>query len=437
MIEDPIADVVQYIHIQLNRVEKMNKLAGHSKQLTWLMGFLLTVVAGCGSGSEGGGSTQPGMLGVSLTDAPACGFEEVNVTVSKVRVHQSDSASENAAGWTDITLNPARKINLLNLNDPTQPNFALESLGETPLAAGHYTQLRLVLVPNSNNPNPPFANSVVLSGQTTEIALDTPSAVQSGIKLIHQFNVASGQRIDLLLDFDACKSIVTHKNGTYKLKPVIKVIPFELNGIEGFVDTALLNSHVVASAQVNGEIVRATVPNTNTGKFFLARLAPGVNYDVVLTADDHATAVIAGVPVQTSTSTTIISTSDAPFGLGPSATGTINGTVTLNPVTDEEAVFVTAKQTLVSGPTVTVKSLAATLLTTTPLIGDFEYALTLLPTAAPSLAPYSATLPITPTPVGQSTVAGIYTVHASATGYATQSAPNISTGTTQNFNLIP
>src|SRR5437870_5366495 len=190
-----------------------------------------------------------------MTDAPACGFDAVNVTVSKVRVHQSDNASENAAGWTDITLNPPRKINLLDLNDPTQPNRALESLGETPLEAGHYTQLRLVLVPNSGGP--PFANSIVLSAQpNNEIPLDTPSAVQSGIKLIHQFTVGSGQRVDLLLDFDACKSIVQTGNGTYKLKPVIKVIPFVLNGIDGFVDKTLPN--VSVSAQVNGEIVRAT-----------------------------------------------------------------------------------------------------------------------------------------------------------------------------------
>jgi hypothetical protein len=181
----------------------MNALKSHSKLLTALMGFLLAVVA-AGCGSDGGGGTQPGTLGVAITDAPACGFDEVNVTVSKVRVHQSSSASENAAGWTEITLNPTRKINLLNLNDPTQPNLALESLGETPLEAGHYTQLRLVLVPNSGGP--PFANSVVLSGIPGEVALDTPSAVHSGIKLIHQFNVGSGQRVDLLLDFDACKS---------------------------------------------------------------------------------------------------------------------------------------------------------------------------------------------------------------------------------------
>ena len=75
----------------------MNKLKNHSTQFTWLMGLLLTVfVAGCGS--DGGGSTQPGTLGVSLTDAPACGLDAVNVTVSKVLVHQSDNASENTAG---------------------------------------------------------------------------------------------------------------------------------------------------------------------------------------------------------------------------------------------------------------------------------------------------------------------------------------------------
>lgn len=422
----------------------MNTRKNHSTLLTWLMGLLLTVVvAGCGSGSEGGGSTQPGVLGVGMTDAPACGFDAVNVTVGKVRVHQSDSASENAAGWTDITLTPARKINLLDLNDPTQPNFALESLGETPLGAGHYTQLRLVLVPNSGGS--PFANSVVLSGQTTEIALDTPSAVQSGIKLIHQFNVGSGQRVDLLLDFDACKSIVTHNNGTYKLKPVIKVIPFVLNGIEGFVDKTLPN--VIVSAQVNGEIVRATVLNTVTGKFFLAHLDAPANYDVVITADGHATAVIAAVPVPSSTSITTVSTSGAPIPvvtpptLEASATHNIGGTVTLNPATDDETVLVAAKQALNSGPTVTVKSQVATVITATVPTGDYAYALTLLPTAAPSLGPYATPLPILFTQQPAS-VAGQYTVQASASGYVTKSslsAVDISGGdaTSQDFSLTP
>jgi hypothetical protein len=428
----------------------MNTIKNHSKLLTGLMGFLLAiVVAGCGS--DGGGSTQPGVLGVSITDAPACGFDAVNVTVSKVRVHQSDNASENAAGWTDITLSPPRKINLLDLNDPTQPNRALETLGETPLEPGHYTQLRLVLVPNSGGP--PFANSVVLSGIPGEVALETPSAVQSGIKLIHQFTVGSGQRVDLLLDFDACKSIVQTGNGTYKLKPVIKVIPFVLNGIEGFVDTNLLGSNVVVSAQMNnGEIVRATVPNT-AGKFLLAHLdptnCPTTCYDVVITADGRATAVIAAVPVPTSTSVTIISTSVTPFTLQTSTSQSVNGTVTLsNPATDDGTVLVAAKQTLNGGPTVTVKSQVAPVLTTTPLIiGDYSYNLT-LSIGAPWLGQYSTTLPIALTAAAQSAVAGVYTVQGSATVfgtptvYATQTPPpspvNITGGsTTQNFTLTP
>ncbi len=432
------------------------KSKNYYKSLIGLMGLLLAgLVAGCGS--DGGGSTQPGVLAISLTDAPACGFDEVNVTVSKVRVHQSDNASEDAAGWTDITLNPARKINLLDLNDSTlAPKFALESLGETPLAAGHYTQLRLVL---DRNTGPSLANSVVLSSDPTrEIALVTPSAVQSGIKLIHQFTVNSGQRVDLLLDFDACHSIVRTGSGKYILKPVIKVIPYVLNGIDGFVDKALLGNNVVVSAQVNGEVVRATVPNTQTGKFFLAHLTP-TNYDVVITAKNSptntccATAVISGVPVSSSTSITPISTQAQPFQLQPSAFHTIGDAVTLiNPPPlpavddrDDATVTVAAKQALSGGPTVTVRSQVATVNDGADPVGDFGYGL-VLPTAAPSLASYGA-LPITPDATGQAANAGAYSIHGSVqtptVAYTTQtpapSTVNIAAGDNldQDFTLEP
>jgi hypothetical protein len=428
------------------------KLKNHYMSLTWLMGFVLTVfIAGCGS--DGGGSAQPGTVGVSMTDAPACGYDEVNVTVSKVRVHQSGSADDKAAGWTDITLDPPRTINLLNLNDPTKLNFALESLGETSLGAGHYTQLRLVL--EDNNGNQPSANWIVLTGQnpTNKIPLETPSAIRSGVKLIHQFTVNSGQRVDLLLDFDACKSIVRTGSGKYILKPVIKVIPFALNGIEGFVDKqsfvnqSLLGKNIMASAQFNGEIVRATVVNTDTGKFFLAHLDPGNDYDVVITADDHATAVIVGVPVSPAPSITTISTSVAPFPLQTSTFQAIDGTVTLkpdDPANDDGTVIVSAKQTLNPGPTVTVKSQVATVKTDTQAtIGDYGYALT-LPIGAPSRGLYGA-LPITlsATVPDQSAVAKMYTVKGSGqvgtTVFATQaplpSSVDITVVSTQDFTL--
>jgi hypothetical protein len=387
-----------------------------SRPLTWLMASLLAVlVAGCGGGSS---APAPGTLGVSLTDAPACGYNAVNVTVNKVRVHQSASAPDTAAGWTDITLNPPRKINLLGLN-----NGILDSLGETPLAAGQYTQLRLVLDPNTGSG---FANSVVPTGGV-ETQLVTPSAMQSGIKLINQFNVVSGQRVDLVLDFDACKSIVLNGAGIYMLKPVIRISPFTLNGIDGFVDPALLTSNVLVTAQQGGVVAQATAPNATTGEFLLARVAPG-NYDVVITADGHATAVIATVPVTTSTSVVNISTSGVPITLPLSAAHTISGTVALNPVSSTAVAYTMAQQAVSTLPVVTVKSQAADL-------SSGVYSLT-LPIGAPQFATYGA-LPLT-FANGTYTV-GQYTDAASATGYTTQSIMvDISAANfVQNFTLIP
>lgn len=371
--------------------------------VAWLVMVLLLVAAyGCGSNSSE--SPQSGTLSVSLTDAAAGGFDAVNVTVSKVRVHQSSSAEENDSGWSDITLSPARKINLLDLS-----NGVLETLGQTSLPAGHYTQLRLVL---SANTGTALSNSVVLSGTTptAEIPLVTPSAVQSGIKLINEFDVAAGQRVDLVLDFDALKSVVRRGNGTYALKPVIRVVPTVLTGIEGFVATSLTGSSVLVSA-VSGTVTHSTVPDAQTGEFFLARLEAG-SYDVVITADGRATAVIAGVPVSNATSTalvTTVSTSAAPISLPTSTMRNLSGTVTLSPADSTVNTLLSTKQTVTSGLTVTVKS--------QPVDGAYTMS---LPAGAPLLGQYgTGVLPIAFSE--QTAAAGKYTAEASASGYQTQS----------------
>lgn len=395
-------------------------------------GMISTVTAAallsaCGGGGSSSDTNLSGTLGVAITDAPACGFDAVNVTVNKVRVHQSATAGDTDAGWTDITLSPARKINLLNLT-----NGALENLGQTPLTPGRYTQLRLVLDANAGSA---MANSVVPSGTVNEVSLDTPSAVQSGIKLVNQFDVAAGQRVDLVIDFDACKSVVRKGNGGFALKPVVKVVPTVLNGINGFVPPALLTQHVMVTAQQNGTIVAATAPNATTGEFYLARLVPG-NYDVVITADNSATAVIAAVPVATATSTTTLSSASAPINLVAAATapGIIGGTVALAPVSVTELATVSAKQSFAAGPTVTVKYQGVD-------IATGAYALT-LPTVAPQLAPYSATLPLVFTAQANTLPGtGKYKVEAAANGYAVQSVPSVDISTANqlgvSFTLIP
>lgn len=390
-----------------------------TRPLSLLASFsAVALLAACGGGGGGSAPQAAGTLSVAMTDAPACGFDKVNVTVQKIRVHQSASANEGDSGWTDITLTPARKINLLDLT-----NGVLEELGQASLPAGHYTQLRLVLDPNTGSG---LANTVVLTttpANFNEIPLDTPSAVQSGIKLVNQFDVASGQRVDLVLDFDACKSVVAKGNGGYALKPVVKVIPTVLNGIKGFIAPALLDDNVLITAQQDGVIVRSTTPNLTTGEFFLARLEPG-NYDVVMTANGHATAVVATVPVASPTSSVALSTSSAPLALQAVTTepaGTISGTVTL-PANSSETAFVAAQQRFAAGPKVTVKYQGANL--------SGAYTLANLPTIAPRLAQYSATLPLSFAAQTNTTPGtGKYAVEASAFGFTPKSVASVDLNT--------
>lgn len=380
-----------------------------------LSAFLVLGISGCGGGSA---DSKTGTLAVSLTDAPACGFDEVNVTINKVRIHQSSSAAENDANWSEIILDPARKINLLDLN-----NGILIDLGETPLDVGHYTQLRLVL---DENDGPTLANSVIPNGTSSELELKTPSAMQSGLKLIHPFDVNAEERVDLLLDFDACKSVVKRGNGEYLLKPVIRVIPFSVNGIEGFVSPA---ANVTISAQQNGNIIRSTVASPGTGKFFISHLAPAT-YDVVITADGYATTVVRDVPVASDTSTTVISTFAKPISQATSGSNTISGTITLTPpipgtTTIAEA---TAKQSISSTTTVAVKSQSI------DILSHNDYSL-ILPSAAPWLGSYNGTLPITFTE--QPSATGNYNIEGSADGYATEIAFTSGTATeTINLTLL-
>ncbi|MGW8184370.1 MAG: DUF4382 domain-containing protein [Burkholderiales bacterium] len=369
----------------------------------------LAVLAACGGG--GSGSAGSGTLAVALTDA-SCGidFDEVNITVNKVRVHRSASVGEGAAGWNDIEIDPPRKINLLTLL-----NGVLEELGQTALPAGQYTQVRLVLERNTGAD--PFKNSVVPTGGA-EQSLDTPSGIQSGIKLIHPFTVEPDEVKDLVLDFDACRSVVSRGNGTYGLKPVIRPMPGVPNGIAGFVDLTLTG--VVVSAQKDGVVIRQTVPNS-VGRFLLSPIDPAQStYDVVITATDHAPAVVTGVTVAADT-TTQISTTAIPIALPASATRVVDGMV----APAGAAPTVRALQTI-DGFTVEVAYVNADDI-------DGTYSLT-LPIDAPVRAPYALPLPLVFLPAAS---AGQYTIEAAATGYATDSdTVDLSSGNaTKNFVL--
>ncbi|HET9205772.1 MAG TPA: DUF4382 domain-containing protein, partial [Burkholderiaceae bacterium] len=311
---------------------------------------LALAVAACGGG--GGGSNEPaggtGTLRLALTDAPACGYDAVNVTIERVRVHQSDAAGDNDAGWHDLVISPRQRVDLLSLT-----NGVLKELGEMPLPAGRYTHMRLVLADNGNSA--PFANSVVPTGGS-EVALTTPSAQQSGLKLNNlNIDVGPNQIADVVLDFDACKSIVKRGNsGHYNLKPVIAAIPrvIDVGRIEGHVHPSIAAGTTV-SVQVRsaGNPVKATHPDGITGKFVLYPVPVG-SYTLVLTNAARATAAVTGVPVVAAAAPTIVGAASAPL-LPPAAASAprvVSGTVTTTP---PASASVRAVQTLPTVPTPT------------------------------------------------------------------------------------
>jgi len=366
-----------------------------------------TVLAACGGGG-GSGAAPEGTLRVALTDAPSCGYDHVWITVEKVRVHQSSTAADAEGGWAEITLATPRRIDLLSLT-----NGALEELGSTQLAAGSYSQIRLVLSSNTGTGASSVANAVQPTGGAV-IPLSTPSAQQSGLKLQAHFTVAAGQTADLVLDFDACKSVVKAGNsGQYNLKPVMTVLPrITSSTIQGFVSTTMPIASTTVAAQQNGATVRSTTPDS-TGSFSIPFLPAGT-YTLVITADARATGVITSVPV--GTTSTVISGTATAIILPASTMADISGVVTSGTGTATFVVTdatVRALQALTGGPTIEVAS--------KPVDSVLASYLARVPVAAPVKAAYASGSALSWT--ADTAVAGKYTMQATAPGRAAIDKP--------------
>ena len=390
----------------------------------WLIGgtaIAATLVA-CGGG---GSSASTGTLQLAMTDSPGCGYDHVWVTVTKIRVHKSGTATDADSGWQEVIVPSVRKIDLLSLT-----NGALQELGSLPLPAGRYEQVRLVLSDAT------LANSLVLSGTNNEIELRTPSGQQSGYKLQAHFDVTGNQVADMVLDFDACKSIVRAGNsGNYNLKPVVAVTKRLTTQIEGYVDPAIASSVVVSTRDPDNQL-RATVPDSTTGKFVIAYLPENTNYTVTVSGTGRTTAAVTGVPVSTAIGSTQLNTAASPIAPPTSTTAQVSGTVT-DASTPPQALVeasVNAQQTLSTSQALDV----AWSLVDPSTAG---YTLT-LPLAAPIRASYVGNGgPLSFT--ADSITPGMYKVYGMAAGYTTQTTdPNVTLGaagttTTKNLVLAP
>lgn len=387
----------------------------------WAWGWGLSCLLAL-SACSSGGSGETGTLNVLLTDAPACGYDHVYVTVDHVEI------SPDGGAWTSIPVKPGlSRIDLLSLT-----NGALLSLGSLPLSVGTYQQVRLVL--QDNGTSAPWANALVLSGSTTELPLKTPSGQQSGYKIRGPITVQANTLVDLVLDFDACQSIVAAgASGQHLLKPVVTATAQVVSGaIEGTVQPGAQVSAQQPSS-TGAVVVKSTVADATTGVFKLSPVLSsdlGGQVDVVVvppatvsTPSGSMTSIVQSVPVTAGATTQLGSLTSV-----SSPINTVSGTVTV--AGSPGAANLSATQTLTSSSR--TYWVASTLAPT----GTFALPLA---AAGPRVSTYSTSLPLIFTTVTAPTDVGIYQVQATdAAGTSATQAVNVSAaGASANFSLTP
>ena len=168
-------------------------------------------------GCSGGGDTAPtGTLKLSITDKMSDEFNNVVISIREIRVVPAgkEGASDNDPGLPVVVHFATPKV-----IDVMRLQFIQEALGDVVLPAGTYNQVRLILEPNPNGQQQPVNYLVLKSDHTTKIPLTTPSAQQSGLKVLGPIEIKPGIINALMIDFDPNTAIVARGNGDYNFKP--------------------------------------------------------------------------------------------------------------------------------------------------------------------------------------------------------------------------
>ena len=223
--------------------------------------LMMSIVAGVSmfSSCSNDNSTGSGnyTYKVRMTDAPGP-YDSVNIDLQGVEVTGDNGET--------VMLNTTEGMyNLLDYSNGTSVLIANSNLVDA-----NVQQIRLILGPNS---------TVVVDGVT--YPLSTPSAEQSGLKLMVNQTLNADIDNEILLDFDAGASIIQTGNGTYKLRPVIRTVVAATSGtIKGSV-FPLGNAMVTATSATAVEYTSST---NDAGQFQISGLPAGT-YTLTVTPE--------------------------------------------------------------------------------------------------------------------------------------------------------
>lgn len=222
----------------------------------------LAAVFGSCSDNDDSRLSETARLRLFLTDAPG-DYDAVNIDVQDVMIKVT---SESDSGWESLSGINVGVYDLLELTGGLNVLLA-----DNELPAGELKQVRLVLGPN---------NTVVIDGEA--YPLDTPSAMQSGLKVQVNQTLEAGYTYDIVLDFDVDASIVeAGASGKRNLKPVIRASAIAITGI--IAGTVEPSGFQVKLSVMNGEEEISAYTN-DSGAFMLYGVPGGV-YGLTVTPE--------------------------------------------------------------------------------------------------------------------------------------------------------
>ncbi len=180
------------------------------KSIFFVVLFIVSVLSfqSCDTDDSNNGTAR---LQLILVDAPG-DFKSVNIDLIDILVN----TQEDEEGWKSLENVNTGIYDLIELTGGTEALLA-----DVELPSGYINQIRLLL---GNQNSVVFEDDDEDETNDVEIALKTPSAQQSGLKLNLHADLIAGVTYIFILDCDASESVVEAGNsGNYNLKPVIRV----------------------------------------------------------------------------------------------------------------------------------------------------------------------------------------------------------------------
>jgi hypothetical protein len=230
--------------------------------------LLIAFLAGCSLFTN-----EEGTLKLNLTDAPIADAEAVEgvyITIDSIAYHINDQWVE------DTSFNGPQKFNLLDLT-----GGVIAPLSNLTLSSGEVTQIRFMFdVTQDGDDTSTDPGSYIAidpdgtaDGETSDDEIHTlfvPSGDQTGYKANGPFTVPANGTVEITADFDVRKSVHLTGEGTYILRPTIRLVVNDQAGkiAGGFIDdTSDTYSEYTIFAYESGTYDPTTEQDTETGEF--------------------------------------------------------------------------------------------------------------------------------------------------------------------------